>query len=193
MSLVDRAKNIITSPKSEWEVVASESADMGGVLTGYVLPMAAIPAVASIIGALIFSGSIMAGIATAIMTYVVSIIAVLLTAFVVNILADSFNSEKDMGRATQLVAYSYTPMWIGGVLNIIPFLAPIGILFGLYGLYLLYLGLPHTMKTPQEKVVIYLIVTIVVLFVIYMVLGLVIGGILAAIFGAAILGAAGAF
>jgi hypothetical protein len=190
MNLVDRAKNIIVTPKTEWEVIANEPADMGSILTGYVIPMALIPFVASIIGSLIFSGHFLIGLSGGIVILISSVVGVLLTAFIVNTLASSFGSEQDLGRAMQLVAYGYTPSWVGGILAIIPPLAPLGMLFGLYGIYLMYLGFPHTMKTPQDKVVVYMIVTFVVMFVIYMVLALVLGLIMAGIFGAAILGAA---
>lgn len=187
MSLVDRAKNIITSPKSEWEVVASESPDTGSIITGYVIPLALLPAIASFIGyGLIGFGafsSITWGIAYALITLISTILGVLLTALVVNLLAPSFNSEKDMGRAMQLVAYSYTPAWIGGILNIFPAIGWLGGLFGLYGIYLMYLGFPHTMKTPKDKVVIYMIVAVVVLIVVYMVLMGIITSIIFGIFG----------
>ena len=48
-SLIERAKNIITMPKMEWEVVATESPDIGKIATGYVIPLALIAAVASFI------------------------------------------------------------------------------------------------------------------------------------------------
>jgi len=191
MSLVDRAKNIITSPKSEWEVISNEPADMGSILTGYVIPMALIPAVASFIGyGLIGVGpfsSITMGIAYALISLLSTIIGVLLTAFVVNLLASGFDSEKDMGKAMQLVAYAYTPAWVGGILNIYPPLMIIGGLFGLYGIYLMYLGFPHMMKTPKDKVIVYMIVTVVVLFVAYLVIGGIISTIIFSIFGLSML------
>ncbi|MBN1448524.1 MAG: YIP1 family protein [Bacteroidetes bacterium] len=192
MSLVDRAKNIIMSPKTEWEVIANEQADMGSILTGYVIPMALIPAVASFIGygfigVGVFSTSITWGIAYALISLFSTILGVLLTAFVVNLLAPSFNSEKDLGRAMQLVAYAYTPAWVGGILNILPVIGWLGGLFGLYGIYLMYLGFPHTMKTPQDKVIIYMIVAVVILIVLYMILAAIITSIIFSIFGLGIM------
>jgi hypothetical protein len=191
MSLVDRAKNIIMSPKTEWAVIAGEPADMGSILTGYVIPMALIPAVASFIGygfiGVGFMSGITVGIAMALISLVVTILAVVLTAFVINALAPSFDSEKDLGRAMQLVAYAYTPGWVGGILNIIPFLSWLGSLFGLYGIYLMYLGFPHTMKTPEDKVVVYMIVTVVILLIIYFILGAIFTGIIMSIFGVGIM------
>ncbi|MBI5646733.1 MAG: YIP1 family protein [Ignavibacteriae bacterium] len=191
MSLVDRAKNIIVSPKNEWAVIAEESPDVGSIITTYVLPLAVVASIAAFIGYGIIgvpipffggtSASITVGISQAVLNLILSVISVLLTAFVVDALAGSFASEKNFGRAVQLVAYSYTPMWLGGIFNVYPPLGVIGSLFGLYGFYLIYLGLPHTMKTPKDKVVIYLIVTILVLLVIYFIIAAILTAILAVV------------
>ncbi len=42
MSLVDRARNIITNPAAEWPVIAGEPASVGSLYTGYVIPLALI-------------------------------------------------------------------------------------------------------------------------------------------------------
>lgn len=192
MNLVDRAKNIIVSPKTEWETIAGEQPDVGGIFTSYVIPMALIPAVATFIGysfiGVGFMSGITFGIAYAVIGLLSSLIGVFLLALVVNLLAPNFGSEKDMGRAMQLVAYSYTPMWVGGILGLIPFLSWLGALFGLYGIYLMYLGFPHTMKTPQDKVVVYMIVTIIVLMVLYFVVAGILTSIIFAIFGIGMMG-----
>ena len=187
MNIVERAKNMILSPKTEWPVVGAEEPNVGQVITGYVIPLAAIPAVAQIIGiGLIGSGfmhSFTAGVAMGIVSFVAAVVGVYVTAFVVDLLAPNFGSQKNFGRAIQLVAYSYTPAWVAGVLNIVPPLGPIALLAGLYGLYLLYLGLPHTMKTPQDKVVVYLVVTIIVLILVSFILFAILTPIALAIFG----------
>lgn len=195
MNLVDRAKNIIMSPKSEWEVIAGEQADMGGILTGYVIPMALIPAIASFIGygfiGFGFISGITVGIAYAVVSLLTSLIGVFIMAFVINILAPNFESEKDQGRAMQLVAYGYTPVWVGGILNILPVIGWLGGLFGLYGIYLMYLGFPHTMKTPKEKVAVYMIITIIVLVLVYFVVGGILLTVVFSIFGLGVMGMMG--
>jgi hypothetical protein len=192
MNLIERAKNIIMTPKTEWPVIAAEEPNATAILTGYVIPLALIPAVASIIGyGLIGQGfmhSFTWGIALDVTSFVSTVLGVYLTAFVVDFLAPNFGSQKNFGRAMQLVAYAYTPAWVAGVLNIVPVLGVIGSLAGLYGLYLLYLGLPHTMKTPQDKVVVYLVITVVVLLVIYMVIGAILTGIMFSVLGLSALG-----
>ena len=187
MNLVDRAKNIIITPKTEWPVVAGETPNIQQIIVGYVIPMALIPVVASILGGLLFQHGVFFSltyhIGTAVAVFVAAVIGVFVTAYVIDFLAPNFGSERGLGRAVQLVAYSYTPMWVAGILNIIPFLGVIAALAGIYGIYLMYLGLPVQMKTPQDKVVVYLVVTIIVLLVVYFVLAAIFSGILLGILG----------
>ena len=50
MRLIDRAKNIIVTPKTEWDVIAAETTPPAALVTGYVLPLAAVAAIAGFIG-----------------------------------------------------------------------------------------------------------------------------------------------
>lgn len=187
MNLVDRVKNIIMTPKTEWPVIAAEDANPTAILTGYVIPLAAVPAVATVIGTGFIGGpfgaSLTFGIGTGVVSFITAVVGVYLTALVMDYLAPNFGSQKDFGRALQTVAYSYTPAWVGGILAILPAISWLGTLAGLYGLYIMYLGLPHTMKTPEDKTIVYMIVTIIVLVVIYSILALILGGIMVAILG----------
>jgi hypothetical protein len=60
--------------------------------------------------------------------------------------------------ALKLAAFSPTPGWIAGIFNIVPSLWIIGVLLSLYGLYLIYLGLPILMRPPAEKFPPYLVI-----------------------------------
>ncbi len=187
MNIVDRAKNIIMTPKTEWPAIAAEEPNVGQIISGYVIPLAIIPAIAAMLGyGLIGRGmtsSFTMGIAMAIIGFVVALGGVYLTAYVIDMLAPNFGSQKNFGRAMQLVAYSYTPAWVAGILNIIPVLGVLVLIASLYGLYLMYLGFPHTMKTPDDKVVVYMVVSIVVLIVVYFVLTALLTAIVLGIFG----------
>jgi sterol desaturase/sphingolipid hydroxylase (fatty acid hydroxylase superfamily) len=187
MNIVDRAKNIIMTPKTEWTAIAAEEPNVGQIISGYVIPLALIPAIAAMLGyGLIGRGmasSFTWGIAMAIIGFVVALGGVYLTAYVIDMLAPNFGSQKNFGRAMQLVAYSYTPAWVAGILNIIPVLGVLVLVASIYGLYLMYLGFPHTMKTPDEKVVVYMVVSIVVLIVVYFVLTALLTAIVLGVFG----------
>ncbi|WP_018630658.1 Yip1 family protein [Niabella aurantiaca] len=181
MNVINRAKNMILSPKTEWDIIDGEQPDNAKVVTGYVLPLAGFAAIAAFIG-YAFIGmdagffrmrGINWGIYQAANTLIMGIAGVFISAFVIDVLAPSFGSEKNMGRSVQLVAYAYTPAWVGGLLNVLPSLAFVGALFSLYGLYLLYLGLPKMKKTPEDKHLSYFIVSLLVMIAVYVVIGMI--------------------
>lgn len=181
MNLIDRVKNIIIAPPKEWDVIATETPDTGKIITGYVLPLAGAAAVAAFIGYGLIGinmgffkiAGTNWGIYYALNVLVGAIAGVFISAAVIDALAPSFGSEKNMGRSVQLVAYSYTPAWVGGLLSILPAIAIIGALAGLYGLYLLYAGMPKLKKTPEDKHVSYFIVSLLVIIVVYFIIGLI--------------------
>lgn len=191
MNLIDRVKNIIVSPAKEWDVISAETPDSGKVITGYVLPLAGLAAVAAFIGYGLIGYNVLGlrvagiswGLYYAISILVVAILSVFICAFVIDALAPSFGSEKNMGRSVQLVAYSYTPAWIGGLLSILPVIALIGAIFSLYGLYLLYLGIPKMKKTPADKQIGYFVVSLLLIIVVYFVIGLIMNRIMMSAMG----------
>lgn len=193
MNLIERAKNIIVTPKTEWEAVAAEEPNIQQILLGYVLPLALIPTVATIIGwgviGMFGFTSFTYGIAMGLVQIINAFLSVLIAGFVIDALAPSFGSQKNMGRAVQLVAYSMTPIWVAGILNIFPALGWLAGLIGLYGLFLMYLGLSPLMKTSEDKKVGYLVVSIIILIVVYFVIAAILTAILMAVFGLSILSA----
>ena len=197
MDIIQRAKNIVTTPQTEWPVVAAEPTSTGALITGYVAPLAAIGAVAGFIGGSIVGRGIpfigyyrvplMSGITMAIFTFVMAIVGVFILSLVINALAPTFGGQQDGTQALKVAVYSYTPAWIAGVLQILPALGLLAILAAFYGLYLLYLGLPVVMKSPPEKAVGYTVVVVVCAIVISVVITAV-GGL---IVGAGVMGAGG--
>ncbi len=182
-NLQTRVVNILTKPKQEWAVIAAEPKDIVGLITKYVVLLAAIPAVCNMIGTVVigysvpFFGqvrvSLPRALAFAVVQYVLGIVGVYVAAFVLAKLAPSFQSEPDTAQAAKLVAYSWTPAWIAGVLLLIPALSPLVMLASLYGIYLIYLGVNPCMKTPPDKAIVFLVVSAIVLIAVYFVIGLV--------------------
>jgi hypothetical protein len=172
MALVDRVKNILLSPRTEWPVIDAEPATVASLYTGYIMPLALIPVVCQAIGMSLIGYSIpfvgghyKTPIGTALISaavlYCFTLIGVFIISLIVDALAPSFGGTKNQVQALKVVAYSYTASWVGGFLSLIPALSIIGILFGLYSLFLLYLGLPVLMKSPQDKAVGYTVVVII--------------------------------
>jgi len=181
MDLVPRITNILTKPKQEWPVIATEATDVATLYKEYIVLLAAVPAICSFIGMTVigipvpFFGTVRVGMASGltglIVRYVLSLVAAYIAALIVEKLAPTFQSRGDIVQALKLVAYASTPAWVAGVLGLFPPLVALSILAGLYGVYLFYLGLPPLMQTPSDKVIPYMIVSAIVIIVLYMVVG----------------------
>jgi hypothetical protein len=178
MNVVDRVKNILLNPKSEWAVVRAESAGIQQIYMQYLVIVAALPALGGLLS-MAYLG-LGYGLRLAVTNYLVSLVAAYINALIIDNLATSFGSTKSLLNAFKLVAYAWTPILVAGFLAFVPGMGGIIRLVGaLYSIYLFYLGLPMLMQTPQNKVVPYMIAAfvagIVVYFVLAWVLGLVLG------------------
>jgi len=184
-SLQDRVMKILTSPKTEWPVIEAESTDVATLYKSYIMILAAIPAVCSFIGVSVFGvsipfvGTIRTPVMTAfvqmILSYALNLATVYIAALVIDKLAPTFESKPSLIQALKLVAYASTAGWVAGVLNIIPALGLLGLLAAIYGIYLFYLGLPVLMKTPEAKVIPYMVISAIVIIVLWFVAAMITG------------------
>jgi Yip1 domain/Deuterolysin metalloprotease (M35) family len=167
-SLIDRVKNILLSPSTEWPIIAAESGSVADIYTKYAIPLALIPAIASFLafgvfgysfGPLSMKTSIGSALVTAVLTFVLSLVMLYVIAWIVNALAPTFDGQKNAFNAFKLVAYSYTASFLAGALVLIPYIGMLSFLVGLYSLYLLYTGLPVLMKNPPAKTMAYFVVS----------------------------------
>jgi hypothetical protein len=184
MNIVDRVKNIILTPKSEWLVIASEATSVRELYLSYVLPLAAISPVARFIGiclfgfSFLFAGSfgmpIVWALSGAIAHYVLALVGVFIVGLIIDALAPTFGGEKNQLQALKVAIYASTPSWVAGVFYLLPSLGILAGLAGLYGIYVLYLGLPVLMKAPQDKAVPYTAVVIVCAIVVFVIIGVIV-------------------
>ncbi len=166
MILIERVKNILLSPKTEWPVIAGESGDTAFLFRNYVAILAAIPPVCGFIGGSIigvggYRSGFFIGLIGAIVGYLLAFVGTYVMALIINLLAPNFGGQNSFPNALKLVVYSSTAAWVAGIFSLIPALAILSVLCGLYSLYLLYLGLPVLMRSPQDKTLIYTIAAIV--------------------------------
>ncbi len=162
-SLVQRVKAILMQPRAEWPVIEAEASSITSLYKSYILPLAAIGPVAGFIHAVVFGNSFfgithrpsfMSALSTAVVSYIFTLIGVFLMALVIDFLAPRFGGTANRNNAFKLAAYSATAAWVAGVFQLIPGLGMLAIL-GLYGLYLLFVGIPVMMKAPEDKALIY--------------------------------------
>jgi hypothetical protein len=190
-SLVDRAKAIILKPKEEWPIIAAEPMTQGQIFKGWVLPLAAIGPMASLIGGQVFGyggfgfsfrPSILSGITTAILSYAMTVLGVFVLALIADWLAPKFDGQSNRLNALKLVAFGATASFLAGIFGLIPALGVFGLL-GLYSIYLFYTGAPLLMKVPEAKAGGYVAVTIICAIVLSLIIAPIVGLITAASFG----------
>jgi hypothetical protein len=182
MNLLERIKGILLKPKDEWQVIATEPGTPQALYPNYIVPLAAIGPLASVIGLSVLGmsvpmgGSIRIGffsaLSSAVVHYVLALASVYVIALLIDALAPTFGARKDPSQSFKVATYSMTPGWLAGIFSLLPgFLSILGFLLSLYGIYLLYLGILALMRPPQEKAIIYTAVVIVLSFLIMMAIG----------------------
>ena len=181
-NILERVKGICISPEAEWAVIDRESASTASLLSGYVVPLVVVGAVANFIGnSIVGRGapfvsttlrlSIGTGLAMAVLSVVLAVLSVVVCAYMIDALAPTFAAQKNSVQAMKLASYAPTPAWVAGIVQILPVLGLFVLLGALYSLYLLYLGLPRLMKCPQEKAIGYTIVVVLCVIVVSVIAG----------------------
>lgn len=184
MNLVERAKRILLSPRTEWQVIDAEPTSAAQLYTTYVMPLAAIGPISQMIGYSVFGIPVPfmgtyrvpfgSALASAVVSYVLALAVTYALALIIDGLAPTFNAQSSQVQALKVSAYSGTASWVAGIFLLIPGVRVLTIL-GLYGLYLLYLGLPILMKSPREKSAAYSGLVAVAAVVLFLLAGLLAG------------------
>jgi hypothetical protein len=188
--LLQRIRNILIEPRREWPLIASEPGGLRRLLR-YVAILALIPAVAGYIGSAYIGTQVSVGrfhdelpvaIIRAIISYLFSFAIVYLTALLADAIAPLFGGKRNFTNALKLTVYSYTPVWLIGIVLLVPSLRFL-LLLGLYALRLLWTGLPPLMGPDRSKVILYAVAIAVIAFAIVFALAIVQGGLMVLLFG----------
>jgi hypothetical protein len=160
MWIFNRAREILLFPKEAWDKIRFEEIKDWKPVLIYPALLALLSAAAIFIGYFIvgvrigavgyFRMSAVNAFYSAVVFYFLSLLGVVVTGFIILFLASYFSAEGDFFAALKLAVYSATAPLLASAFNIVPGLKVLGIL-GLYGAYLLYLGVPKIMKAPHEK------------------------------------------
>jgi Yip1 domain len=182
-SLIGRILNLMLHPQETWDVIEAEDATIEGLYRGWVLPLAAIPAVGHAIGLFSFHGVELFGIhlgppgivsilGDAIASYALTLIAVYILALLIDQFAPQFGGERSRTQAFKVAAYAGAASWVAGVFMLLPTVGGLFALLGaLYSLYLLYLGLPKLMRSNPALTLNYFGLTVLMAVIMAVVIG----------------------
>lgn len=166
--LIARVKGMILAPDQEWRIIQGEPVELVPLFTRYVMILAAIPAIASLLLLMAF-GLFFTAIATVLIGYVLSLVGVIVMAKIIEALAPSFGGPQDGDAALKLAAFYPTAAWVAGGATIIPILGGLVALAGaIYSLYTLYRGVPIVMRVPQERALMFTLAVIGVAIAVYL-------------------------
>ena len=162
-ALIARVQGLLLDPQREWAKIDRESGEPAHLFLNYVAILALIPALAEFIGASIigvtvsvgtFRVPVLAGLLNVVISYLFSFVLVYVVALVIDALAPTFGTARHFPSALKLSVYSFTPAWLAGIFLLLPGLSFLTIA-GLYGFYLLLVGLPIVLRTPRARALAY--------------------------------------
>ncbi len=159
-TLPQRVRRILLQPAGEWLVIECEERSASDLYLGYIVPLSAIPPIATLIGTSVlgvrlpFGGSyrvpLGSALVSAVVQYALGLLGIYVFAVIIDLLAPHFGGTPNRIQALKVAAYASTASYIAGIASLVPSLSILGIA-GLYSLCLIYLGLPVLMRAPRER------------------------------------------
>jgi divalent metal cation (Fe/Co/Zn/Cd) transporter len=183
MNIVKRVYGILVRPDTEWPEIEKEPGDTATLFLSYVAILALIPAVCWIIGVSVIGIKVPVGtfrvpiekaLIGVMIGYLATFAIVYLVALVTDAVAPSFDSQRSFPNALKISVYGHTPFWVAGIFFLLPGLRFFTYILAFYGLYLGWKGLPHLMKTPREKSLMFAIAIMLGAVIVSIILGIVI-------------------
>jgi len=168
-TVIQRLLAFVKTPREEWGKVASENHTMNDLVVKWILPLAALPALASLIGLALIGVPTPLGhfripmglaLRLAIFQYLYFLLSVGIMALAMDLLAPTFQARKDLNQSLAVATFSSLPWLVCGLLFIIPSLGVLSFVGGLFSLYLLYLGLTLVKSPAKDKEMPYVLATI---------------------------------
>lgn len=176
--LLERARNILLQPASEWQRIRDEFATVGAIYGRYVVPLAGFAALCQVVGHLLwgksvpFLGKIIVSPSQAVRGglafFVGQLVAVYVLALIIDALAPTFGGRRNQVQAVKVAAYAGTASWVAGVFVLVPGGQWLTLL-GFYSLILLYLGVGPVMSAPRDRALGYATLSITSAIVLYLV------------------------
>jgi hypothetical protein len=155
---------LFTDPTREWEKIREQQKNGDKTSVGHVFILALIPAISGYIGTTQVGWRIGVGdpiritgdsaLAIAVIYYLALLVGVFSIGWVIHLLGKAYEVVKPIPLCIALAAYTATPLFLIGIMQIYPVLW-LNMLLGLpalaYTVYLLYSGLPIMMEIPTER------------------------------------------
>jgi hypothetical protein len=155
---------LFTDPTREWEKIRDQQKNNSGSPAAHVFILALIPAISGYIGTTQVGWRIGVGepiritgdsaFSIAVIYYLALLVGIFSIGWVIHLLGKAYEVERPLPLCIALAAYTATPLFLIGIMQVYPVLW-LNMLLGLpalaYTVYLLYSGLPVMMEIPVER------------------------------------------
>jgi hypothetical protein len=155
---------LLYHPKSEWDSIKKENHTLGHIYITHLLFLAAIPPFALFVGTTQFGWSFMgkeyyfisieSAIPLAVAFYAALLVGMFFMAYTTFWMEKTFGAEASLERCLLFTTFTSTPMFLSGLIGLIPILwLDVFVVLAAvsYTVYLLYAGVPIFMNIPEER------------------------------------------
>jgi len=175
-SLIERVISILLRPHETWEAIRQESLPLSSVLQEYVLQLALIPAIAHFLGFWALIGFVNS-LSRALLLYGLTLGSIWVVSRIIFLWSKEMDIEVDSSRCMQLASFGFVPYFVSGIFYLVPPLMIFVLLGGMYGVYLLLVGIPIFFEIPKEKSGSYLFPIALSMFLLFIFIGHLTGGV----------------
>ena len=155
---------LLYHPREEWGSIKKEDHSIGHIYLTHILFLAAIPPFALLVGTTQFGWSITgnkfymlsmeSAVPIAIAFYFALIVGMFFMAYCTYWMEKNFGAEASLERCLLFTTFTATPMFLSGLIGLVPILwLNVFVVMGAvaYTVYLLYSGVPIFMNIPEER------------------------------------------
>jgi hypothetical protein len=186
-SVSTRIKNLIVNPRSEWQIIATESISKRKVIRQFVWPLILLVGLCSVLGDVMAASRVYFSFAF-VTTKALGVIGIgyagmYLSGIIVNELNTSFNTKKNIDATFTIMAYSLSVYYVvEAFVMLLPFLRPI-IVFQAFSVYLFWQGVTVVSETPEDNKAGFVVVSSLITLGVFIILNKILEQILLGVFG----------
>lgn len=159
METLRRIVYLVFRPTAEWDRIAAEKTSVDALLRGYILPLALLAPIATVIGMKTFDrdwdpahgflvppDQIFAAAAT---TYFATVGSIFVLAAIFCVIAPMFGATRDYLAALKVATYGAIPVMLAGATLLLPAMAIVATVGLCHTLYLLWIGVRRVLNVPS--------------------------------------------
>lgn len=173
METLRRIVYLIFRPAAEWDAIAGEKTSVDRLLRHYILPLALLAPVATVIGMKTFDrawdpvhGFLVPAeqiLAAGTATYFATVGSILVLAAIFTLIAPMFGAPRDYLAALKVATYGAIPVMLAGATLFLPVMAIVAMVGLCHTLFLFWIGVRRVLNVPHGDAVEFVGISLVLL------------------------------